>query len=129
MCLDGAIETDELKRLTEPLKARRAALQERLALAARAPSPIQLHPQAAEAYRRLAADLHHVLERDGAEAVKAELRKLIERVDFTPLPAHGAFALRVHGRLADVLRVSEGSGDCGGSLGAGTGFEPVTFRL
>ena len=61
--------------------------------------------------------------------MKAELRKLIERVDFTPLPEQRAFALRVHSRLADLLGISEGSGDCGVSVGAGTGFEPVTFRL
>ena len=63
MCLDGAIDTAELKTLSEPMKARRGEVQLRLDSATQPPSPVQLHPQAAEAYRRLAADLHGALER------------------------------------------------------------------
>ena len=129
MCMDGAIEIADLKGLSEPLKARRRELQDRLASASQAPSPVQVHPRAASAYQRLAANLHEALEREDAEEMRGELRKLIERVDFMPLPEHGQFDLRVHGRLADLLRISEGSADCGVGLGAGTGFEPVTFRL
>ena len=129
MCLDSAIDTAELKKLSEPHRARLAVLQKRLAVAVQPPSPIQLHPQAAEAYRRLAANLHIMLERNDADNVKAELCRLIERPDFTPVPAHSRFTLRVHGRLADLLRVSEGPGACEVVVGAGTGFEPVTFRL
>ena len=94
---------------------------------------IALHPGAAEAYRLLAECLHEVLEGDDAEEVRAEVRRLIDRVDFHPLDGLGKFDLRVHGKLAALLGVSERAAaltsECEVIVGAGTGFEPVTFRL
>ncbi|MNI75760.1 hypothetical protein D3C73_1319410 [compost metagenome] len=62
MCLEGAIETEELKTISAPLKTRRSEIQARLAADA-APSVIQLHPGAAEAYRRLAENTKRSTER------------------------------------------------------------------
>ena len=100
MCLEGAIETDELKTISAPLKIRRNEIQARLAADA-APSVLQLHPGAAEAYRRLAENLHQAIEGD---EVRAELRRLIDRVDFIPQEGLGKFQLEVHGDLAALLR-------------------------
>ena len=135
MCLDGAIETSELKSISVPLKTRRAEIQGRLSVE-EAPSVIQLHPGAADAYRRLAEDLHQAIEGDDGEEVRAELRKLIERVDFIPVKGLGRFQLEVHGSLAALLALGQAQkaknltgGTCEVFVGAGAGFEPATFRL
>ena len=97
---------------------------------------IQLHPGAADAYRRLAEDLH--LDRDEVHAVD----------QFAQFPPHlfavlaldrkglGKFQLEVHGSLAALPALGQAQkaenptgGACGVSLGAGAGFEPATFRL
>jgi site-specific DNA recombinase len=89
MYLRGITELDDLEKIVTPLKARRSELQSQLALAAAAPSPIQLHPNAARAYRQLAESICEALDdQDGAE-VRAELRKLIGQVDFEPLEGLG----------------------------------------
>lgn len=106
MCLEGAIETEELKTISAPLKTRRSEIQARLAADA-APSVIQLHPGAAEAYRRLAENLHQALEGDDDEEVRAELRKLIDRVDFIPAEGLSKFQLEVHGSLAALLALGQ----------------------
>ncbi|WP_431564914.1 hypothetical protein [Brevundimonas sp.] len=100
--IDGAIETAELKTISAPLKAHRMEIQDRLASYS-APSVIQLHPGAAEAYRRLATDLHQAIEGDDGEEVRVELRKLIDRVDFISAEGLGKFQLEVHGSLAALL--------------------------
>lgn len=147
MCLEGAIETDELKTISAPLKTRRNEIQARLAVDA-SPSVIQLHPGAAEAYRRLAENLLQAIEGDDGEEVRTELRKLIERVDFIPAEGLGKFQLEVHGSLAALLALGKArnaknptarghgvfadqslTSGCEVSLGAGVGFEPTTFRL
>ena len=74
----------------------------------------------AQAYARMADQLHLALEEDDGEEVRAELRKLIERVVFTPLPDKGAFDLRVEGKLARLLGVSEKPGACEVVVGAGS---------
>ena len=60
------------------------------------------------------------------------LRDLIEQVDIHPLPVQGACRLEVKGDLA-LLVENNKAGSVSGtglmSVGAGTGFEPVTFRL
>ena len=111
--------------------------------------PVRLHPGIAEAYRRLAEDLHLAIEGDAGEVLRQELRQLIERVDFIPLDGLGKFDLRVHGSLAVLLGLGGvqsaenptagdrgvssdqilTAGRCEVSLGAGVGFEPTTFRL
>jgi hypothetical protein len=96
MWLDGAIETPELKTNSAPLQARRQELTALLSEAA--PQTVQLHPGAAEAYCRLATDLHQAIEGDDGEDVRTELRKLIDPVD-----GLGKFQLEVHGSLAALL--------------------------
>jgi hypothetical protein len=125
MCLEGAIETEELKTISAPLKTRRAEIQSQLSND-EAPSVIQLHPGAADAYRRLAEDLHQAIDGEDGEEVRAELRKLIDRVDFIPAEGLGKFQLEVHGSLAALQALGQAQkaenptgGSCGVSLGAG----------
>lgn len=68
------------------------------------PVPIPLHAQGAQAYRRLAENLHLALEHADAEEVRTELRKLIERVVFTPLPGKDAFDLKGAGQAGGTSR-------------------------
>ena len=128
--VSGQIEMEEVKRRNSPLLAKREEVRARLAAAETAP-PTKIRPitPVAQAYARMANQLHLALEGDDGEEMRAELRKLIERVVFTPLPGKGAFDLRVEGKLARLLGVSEEPGACKVIVGAGTGFEPVTFRL
>ena len=146
MFMEGVVDLNTLKVRTAPLEARRQELTALLSEAA--PQTVQLHPGVAEAYQRLAEDLQQALEGDAGEDLRAELRKLIERVDFIPLDGLGKFDLRVHGSLAVLLGLggtqkaenptARGHGvsvdqsltsGCEVSLGAGAGFEPATFRL
>ena len=146
MFMEGVVDLETLKARTAPLEARRQELTTLLSEVL--PQTIQLHPGVAEAYRQLATDLQQALEGDAGEDLRAELRKLIERVDFIPLEGLGKFDLRVHGSLAVLLALggtqkpenptARGRGvsvdqgltsGCEVSVGAGAGFEPATFRL
>ena len=144
MCMDGAMEIEDLKTRSAPLKARRTELQALLDEVDE-PETVALHPAAAQAYAQLASRLHEALEGDEGEEVRNQLRKLIEGVDLHPLEQKGKFELEVRGTLAALLRVgsaqtakspaASSSGAFGltsaseVTLGAGAGFEPATFRL
>jgi len=106
MCLDGAIETDELKMISTPLKIRRSEIQARMA-ADSTPSVIQLHSGGMEVYRRLAENLHTAIESEDGEEVRTELRQLIDRVDFIPAVGLGKFQLEVHVSLAALLTLGQ----------------------
>ncbi|WP_407059711.1 recombinase family protein [Brevundimonas bacteroides] len=144
LCIDGAMEIEELKSRSAPLKARRTELHALLAEVDE-PETVALHPAAAQAYAQLASRLYEALEGDEGEEVRNELRKLIEGVDLHPLEQKGKFELEVRGTLAALLGVgraqtakSPAAGSSGAfgltsasevTLGAGAGFEPATFRL
>ena len=135
MFMEEVIDLETLKARTAPLKARQAELTAFLSEAAPTET-VQLHPGVAEAYRRLAENLHLAIEGDTGEDLRQELRRLIDRVDFIPLEGLGKFDLRVYGDLAVILGLGGSQKaenptvmDCGVSLGAGAGFEPATFRL
>ena len=72
---------------------------------------------------------------DDAEAARNAFRGLLDRVLFIPRNGKGEFELELQGRLAALLeqpgktKTPHASTACGVSVGAGTGFEPVTFRL
>ena len=131
MCLNEAISIAELKTLTERHAARRTELEAKLA-SLDEPSEVALHGGAARAYGKLAEQLHNVLDGEKGEKARTALRQLIERVDFQPLKGLRKYDRKGHGKLAALLGVSEraaASHDCEVLVGAGTGFEPVTFRL
>jgi site-specific DNA recombinase len=147
MCMDGAIEIEELKARSAPLKVRRAELQALLAEVAE-PAVLSLHPGVVEAYRRMAEQLREAMDGADGEPAREAIRSLIEKVVFIPVEGLGKFDLEIQGNLARLLRISGAAGGqtakspaargsgafedphrCEVLVGAGAGFEPATFRL
>ncbi|MDT8855232.1 hypothetical protein RNZ50_09440 [Paracoccaceae bacterium Fryx2] len=137
------------------LDARRQLLEAQLA-ATDAPAPVRFHPGMAGVYRAKVSALIAALgDADGMEMSKETLRALIEKIVLSPDPEGEGLLIDLHGALAGLLRfatglpvVGPGSATGGPNsraasdgiseaidnicelvLVAGTGFEPVTFRL
>ena len=149
---DGSWNAALRARLDE-LEARKIKLTARLAQAATRAPRVRLHPNAAEIYRAKVADLEASLNATEIRLEAAEaLRSLISRIVLAPdAAAPDGLAAELHGDLATILRLAaeRQEGDrglrramgakanpperlfTGGQLSvvAGTGFEPVTFRL
>jgi hypothetical protein len=96
-------------------------------------STIALHPGMAERFRATVRDLRARLTKSGegrtSEAI-ATVRSLIDRIVIYPRDdARGD--LELHGKLAAILQPEEmtKARKSMGSLVAGVGFEPTTFRL
>ena len=139
------------ERLTE-LETRRTQIDRELA-ATVAPPPVTLHPNAAGLYATRVAELEAALSEPDliAEATQT-LRSLVKQIVLTPDEASAnGLAVDLHGDLALILSLASGgigrrakpAGAPAGneklprtmglgsqlSVVAGTGFEPVTFRL
>ena len=146
---NGAWSTALQTRLHE-LEQRKSTLEEAVQ-AAEAPAPvIRLHPNVAGLYRQKVEGLEAALSDPAirTEAIDA-LSAMIEAVVLTPdAEALDGLSAELHGDLAIILaaaggeglpvqRAPSGRGLVGGrvvsggvlSVVAGTGFEPVTFRL
>jgi site-specific DNA recombinase len=138
---DGMYHSSMMAKM-DTLEAERARLEATLA-AAPMPEPVALHPGLAAIYASNVSNLTEALNEDGTRAEAADLlRGLIEKVILQPDPdaPHG-HRIELFGELAAILSLC--SGDLAtktkartGSAGfrqvtvvAGTGFEPVTFRL
>ena len=128
----------------DQLEARKASLTSALAIpAAAAP---RLHPNLANLYRNRVAALHEALrhETDGQAALEV-VRGLIERITLTPTAEGNGLEVDITGEIAAMLALGmAGSADAkkpahrtgvldafasSVKVVAGTGFEPVTFRL
>ncbi len=134
----------------QQLEARRLQLEAELAQAA--PEVPRLHPALPELCRAKVANLVSALDGDDAAAARELVRGLIEYITLHPV-ADG-YRVEVRGELAAILALSgfavsgnnasgtlcgsmhgKGPGVSAGALSmqvklvAGTGFEPVTFRL
>ncbi len=138
-----AAELRELERRQETLRAEMAA--------AETPEPMpDLHPDMPALYRRRVQALEDALADPVTAAVAAEaLRALVDAILVFPGAMRGEVTLSLRGDLAALLHgalAEEGTGSLNaktpairwdggrfgevlGSLDAGTGFEPVTFRL
>jgi len=97
-----------------------------------------LLPNLADLYREKVADLQRALEGKDAEAVRERVRALIEEILLIPSSTDPLAPLQVEvrGHLAAMLALGTGKDARAGEalasqmkLVAGTGFEPVTFRL
>ena len=122
--------------------------------AAGMPEPVPvLHPNLPELYRRKVEALEAALGDPATAAAAAEaLRGLIEAIEVFPGERRGEVSVQLRGDLAAFLHLGEAgrsgpgqnsktavllmengrsgrSGKVMGSWDAGTGFEPVTFRL
>jgi hypothetical protein len=103
-----------------------------------APAP-RLHANLAEIYRQCVAELARVPEVDDATEAQRLIHSLVDAA--TLLPEGGKLRIEVRGELAAILHMARGgeytksAGDDADALAvqinlvAGTGFEPVTFRL
>jgi site-specific DNA recombinase len=136
----------------EALEARRTVLEAEIAAAGSGPELPRLHGNLAEVYRAKVSRLREALGAEGGPEIVEAIRELIERVE-VHLPAEGAREPRLElvGHLAAMLRAA-GAGALVGVgprnaksppagadgldvflsselVDAGTGFEPVTFRL
>ncbi len=137
--LDG-VPGSRLKDRIGQLESRKAEIEGRLA---DAPSPPPLlHPNMAELYRQKIASLHDSLQNETSATRTVEaIRSLITRIKL--IPENGELAIFLEGDLAAMLVFATNKKnamhhpDAGvldkflvqDSLVAGTGFEPVTFRL
>ncbi len=139
----------------DELESRRATLEAEVDAAERAPAPPRLHANLAEIYRDKVARLREALAAEGGTEVLEAARALVERVEVhAPAEVGGEPRIELIGELTAMLRaagvvvpeVGAGGGDghrkgpradaVGPDLfvgsvkvDAGTGFEPVTFRL
>ena len=118
------------------------------------PEPLPaLHPNLARVYREKVERLEQALRDPAVSAAAVEaLRSLIDAIFVHPGERRGEVRLELRGDLAAFLRLEDGdpsaspagdtnnktavsfgrnggSGGVMGTLVAGTGFEPVTFRL
>jgi site-specific DNA recombinase len=134
--VDASMFVVELKQL----ETRRQALAAELAAArSDAHADVLLRPELSRIYREKVARLTDAYEDDALKTQAFErIRALIEQVTLTP--EDGALAVHLRGELASMLElcacgemqnapseVSEGALQI--KMVAGTGFEPVTFRL
>ncbi|MFW2851123.1 recombinase family protein [Sphingomonas sp. TX0543] len=158
MMADGIGDYAEMKSRLAAALSDRAAIERQLEDIEVAPA-VSLHPNLADAYRRNVEKLSDALNAPELEAGEARLalRNLIELITAVPREEGRGVDLLVHGRLAQILHIANdrpdlrqggrmirlvagarGAGkhttgpngaDCMFELVAGTGFEPVTFRL
>jgi hypothetical protein len=101
--VDAKILAPRLKQLT----AREEELEAQLALA-QAPDVVELHPQAAERYRRKVEEIQAALaagDAAGTEAV-AVVRDLIQQVRVIPEPRGEPVGLEIAGDLAAILNMN-----------------------
>ena len=141
--LKDAMSVETVKERSHKLEARKRELQAQLERSKEPPA--LLHPEMAGYYRRQVTSLHELLERGPElERMRATeiLRSLISAIILTA--QDGELVVDVEGDLAGILTIASGDKTLGqnaknpaeGRVGktqfevvAGTGFEPVTFRL
>ncbi len=148
---NGAWNSSLQTRLTD-LENRQEAVRAQIAGSVRADTPVVLHPNAADIYKRKVADLEASLAKPEICLQAGEaLAALIDKIVLIPAddqPDH--MAIELHGDLAAILSAAGMRGrdtkadrprpgaengvgtEASGSLlsvVAGAGFEPATFRL
>ncbi len=112
------------------LEAERDSIAEDIQ-AADAPVSIELKPTVAQEYRQRIMDLRTAIaktenERD-RRTIMHEIRLLVEKAVIIPAGPYKPVEIDLYGNLAGLLGASAGKSV--GSLVAGAGFEPTTFRL
>ncbi len=134
----GGAAVRSLKDELVALEARREALEDKLARAARDPQPL-IHPGLAEAYRRRIAELHEALTHDADDPeLVEEVRSLVEAIVL--IPEGRRLRIDLKGDLEGIFEISAAAAKQKPAVGfhdgleqlklvAGAGFEPATFRL
>jgi site-specific DNA recombinase len=128
---DGAYNSTLRDRLTS-LEGEKASIEAKLAQAAPAPT-VRIHPNLTEVYRKKIDKLEQALT-EAATAKEAGdiLRGLIQSIVLTP--TKGTLKAELYGDLATITEYAQKKDRAANarsevSVVAGTGFEPVTFRL
>ena len=124
---DGVLTGAAVKEKLAALEDTRERLEAELA-EAETDDGIVLHPGIAGRFRKLVARLNAALEQsDTIERMEAReaFRALIRQVVVTPAEERGRVKVSVETEIAALLK-QDGYIS---TVGAGTGFEPVTFRL
>ncbi|TPG10445.1 hypothetical protein EAH84_12740 [Sphingomonas oligophenolica] len=131
--VDASLVADELNRMGR----RKADLEAELAAGADAVPPALLHPRLAQVYRGKIERLLDAFEAESGRSEAQELiRSLIDAVVMTPVD--GVLHAEVRGDLATMLILASETKKAPKAdafevrqvkMVAGTGFEPVTFRL
>ena len=124
----------------DELQAKRLALTAQLA--APASTAPRLHPNLADVYRDKVQALQQVLvDNPWGRAALDAARALVDRIEIKPAGGGNGFEIELAGELGAMLRLGMGPSLAGESASdrvlfassakvvAGTGFEPVTFRL
>ena len=133
---DGGRQFDEIREMMTTLVSERDRYRHELADLDAEPA-VALMPNLAERYRRSVADLSEALAGDMAEvqAAREALRGLVAAVIASPSQQGRGVALEVRGQFAAMVAIANdtsaprGANGCMITVVAGTGFEPVTFRL
>jgi site-specific DNA recombinase len=136
--ISDGLRTQGLKDRLETLEARLGELDE--TLAAPAPTPVRLHPNLSEMYKRKVAELAATLADPEIRTAALEaIRSLITRV--TVHNGSDGLTLELEGALTAMIGLAQNAKSPLGSgldvgcmersvkLVAGVGFEPTTFRL
>jgi site-specific DNA recombinase len=138
---------ERIKDRMSQLEIRQNQIEKDLA-AAPSPPSLRIQPMMTETYRqRIQSLLQALTQADAASQARDAVGGLIEKIVATPVATSGKrmrLDLQLHGDLAGILALSLGSDLLVGQqktsceqevmesvvlLVAGTGFEPVTFRL
>ena len=134
---DGLYEPSMKERL-KTLQAEKADLAATDENASSEELNILSHPNIGELYRRKVEELESVLTGPDATQAIDLIRSMIERVVLRPKVLGNGLDLELYGELANILAACAGAkmqnapgSKASGRLSvvAGTGFEPVTFRL
>ncbi len=127
---DG-LRTPGLKGRLEELEARSAEID--AALSTPPPSPVRLHPNLSEAYRRKVTELSGLLRDPDARIPALEaIRGLIQRV--TLRETGDGIRIELEGAITALIGLAQPEAGAGIDLSsvkvvAGAGFEPAAFRL
>ena len=154
----AGVPPEQVKDRMIELDTRRKEL-ERVLASAPGPDPLRFHPSMAQTYRtRVGQLIRGLTQAEGMEEAREALRSLVDKIVLMPMPAEDSedgrprLAIDLHGALASLLRLATGqplqsltkaakAKTAPGTrhevtdkidelvLVAGTGFEPVTFRL
>jgi len=93
----------ELRRI----QARQEEIERALSRAPSAPAPL-IHPNVSAIYARKVAEVHHLLESpETREAATETIRALIDKM--VPTPVAGELQVDLHGELAAILWLCQGS--------------------
>jgi site-specific DNA recombinase len=134
--VDALLGDNPSRAVRERLAALEAERDEiEAAIADVVPPTVEFHPNVANAFRDKVRDLKKALaESDGDNRAAAHeaIREIVEKVVIHPQGPYKPVEIEIYGQLAALLRISERAAEplkSRGVLVAGTGFEPMTFRL